>query len=146
MLPLVPPVADPVRTTIEPLLPLLAVPDFSVKLPLVPLLPAFAVRTVKAPLLVADPNPVTRDIEPPVTSVLSPELTTTRPPTYVSPLPTPMLILPLVPDVAEPVRSTIAPLLPLVAVPVFNERPPLTPDTPLSAVRTVNAPLLEVLP
>jgi hypothetical protein len=55
MLPAVPDVAEPVRRTIEPLLPLEVVPVRNEREPLVPLEPAFAVRKEKAPLEVAVP-------------------------------------------------------------------------------------------
>ncbi len=57
-----------------------------------------------------------------------------------------MLTLPLVPDVADPVRNKIEPLLPLDVVPVFMDKLPLVPLTPASLVKTVNAPLLLALP
>jgi hypothetical protein len=55
MLPLAPPVAEPERRTIEPLLPLEAVPDLRDTLPLTPLLPASADKTLNEPLLVDSP-------------------------------------------------------------------------------------------
>ena len=54
-LPPVPDVADPVRITIAPLLPLLAVPVLICKEPLTPVPPALDVRNVNAPLLVERP-------------------------------------------------------------------------------------------
>ena len=52
-----------------------------------------------------------------------------------------MLILPPVPSVAEPVRSTTEPELPFDVVPVVNESEPVTPLVPESAVRMLNTPL-----
>ena len=57
------------------------------------------------------------------------------------PLPATTLTLPPVPDVAEPVRSTIAPLLPFDVVPVVKDSEPLTPFSPASAVRMLKTPL-----
>jgi hypothetical protein len=51
MLPAAPEVAEPVRMTIEPLLPLDVVPDFIDTPPLTPDAPALAVRRENAPLL-----------------------------------------------------------------------------------------------
>ena len=114
--------------------------------PLVPLLPAFDVKSVKAPLLVCVPRPVTIDADPPVSSILSPALMTRRPPAPLSPLPTLTLILPPAPDVEVPVFRVMDPLLPLLAVPVLSDNEPLTPLEPSDDVRKVNDPLLVALP
>ena len=53
------------------------------------------------------------DTDPPVTEALPPAFNVTRPPEDVSPVPTPILMLPPVPDDAEPVDITRCPLLPL---------------------------------
>jgi hypothetical protein len=82
------------------------------------------------------------EIEPPVTWVLSPELTAMRPPADFVPLPTTTLMLPAVPSVADPVRRVIIPLLPLVVVvPEVIDSDPETPDEPALADRTLKAPL-----
>ena len=146
ILPPAPDVAVRVKSTIDPLLPLEALPDFIVRLPLVPLVSASAVRTLNDPLLAYLPYPELIDTEPPVISVLSPAFTTIRPPETPLPLPTAMLILPPTPDVADPVVRTIDPLLPLVADPDFSDRAPLVPLDPPSADRRVNAPLLVAVP
>ena len=72
-------------------------------------------------------------MSPPDDDVLSPLDTVTRPPAAVSPLPTTILRLPLVPDVAEPVRSTTEPLLPLLDCPDTSATEPLMPSAPASA-------------
>ena len=54
-LPAVPSVADPVRSTIAPLLPVLLVPVVNESEPLTPPVPASAVRTLNAPLDEARP-------------------------------------------------------------------------------------------
>ena len=85
-------------------------------------------------------------MSPPDDDVLSPLDTVTRPPAAVSPLPTTILRLPLVPDVAEPVRSTTEPLLPSLLVPVFKDTDPLTPSTPASVVLNEKEPLEVAIP
>jgi hypothetical protein len=111
-LPPVPNVADPVLMTIAPVLPALEVPETKERDPLVPLSPALAVRTLNEPLDFAVPKPVIIETAPPVFTVLSPLLTTKRPPPAREPDPTRMLTLPAVPRVAIPLFKTIAPLLP----------------------------------
>ena len=88
MLPLAPDVAEPLRSTIEPLLPSVVDPDFIDNDPERPPDPALAVLMVNAPLDVTDPNPPIKDVEPPVLSELSPALITIRPPAPSFPLPT----------------------------------------------------------
>jgi hypothetical protein len=147
MLPPAPLVADPVRRVIIPLLPsVVALPDVSDNDPDTPFEPAFALRTLKAPLDVARPYPVISEIAPPVTAVASPLVTVTRPPAVSFPLPTIMLTLPAAPFVAEPVRRVIFPLLPLLVVPDVNESELDTDKSPPFAVRTLKAPLDVALP
>jgi hypothetical protein len=55
---------------IVPVAPELDVPELNVITPLTPAVPAFALRTVIAPLVVAVPSPVVIEIEPPVRTVL----------------------------------------------------------------------------
>jgi hypothetical protein len=129
-----------------PLLPLDALPDLIANEPLIPLSVESADRRLNEPLLVAVPWPDTIEIDPPVRTVLSPALSTIRPPAPEFPLPTLTLILPLAPVVAEPDLRTIDPLLPLEVEPVLNDRDPLLPLAPASALRIVNAPLLDVEP
>jgi hypothetical protein len=69
-LPPVPAVAAPLPIAIAPVLPELDVPELNVSAPLKPAVPAFAVRIVIAPLVVAVPSPVVIETEPPVTTVL----------------------------------------------------------------------------
>ena len=146
ILPDVPLVAVPERITNEPVDPLEDVPVFKAKLPDTPSDPASELKTVNAPLELAVPKPVTRDIEPPVASVLSPELRTTLAPTKLVPLPAITLTLPLVPPVADPERITIDPELPSDEVPDFNDNDPLVPLEPASDVSNENAPLDDTLP
>ena len=69
-MPPVPAVAAPLPIEIVPVLPELEVPELNTITPLTPDEPAFAVRTVIAPLVVAVPSPVVIEIEPPVRTVL----------------------------------------------------------------------------
>jgi autotransporter family porin len=59
-------VAEPLPTYTPPLSPELDVPVLSTINPLTPAVPAFAVRTPKDPLLVADPYPVVKVTPPPL--------------------------------------------------------------------------------
>ena len=59
-------VASPVYISIDPLLPLLDVPDVNDNLPLTPFVPLSFVLTINAPLDVYVPTPVLNDIIPPV--------------------------------------------------------------------------------
>ena len=59
-------VASPVYSSIDPLPPLLVVPDVNDNLPLAPFVPLFFVCTINAPLDVDVPTPVLKDIIPPV--------------------------------------------------------------------------------
>jgi hypothetical protein len=56
-----------------PLLPLLALPELKISMPLLPLDPEFVLRMVTMPLLVVMPSPLLRLKAPPVLSVLRPE-------------------------------------------------------------------------
>ena len=109
MLPPVPPSADPVRTTMLPLWPLLAVPVTNESQPLTPLAaPLLAVRMLKLPLEVREPKPVDKDTPPPrreAVPATDPAATLTRPPAAELPSPTSKLMLPAAPLVAVPVRS-----------------------------------------
>ena len=100
-----------------PLLPVLDVPELKTRRPLTPDVPAFAVRIVTDPLLVADPAPVVMLIRPPVSTELTPDMMPTRPPAPLLPLPTVRNSDPPVPDVAAPLPMYKAPLLPLLDVP-----------------------------
>jgi hypothetical protein len=84
-------------------LPTLLVPELNTNRPLTPDVPAFAVRIVTDPLLVAVPAPVSRLIAPPVCTVLEPDSTPNRPPDPLFPLPTVSKIEPPRPVVAAPV-------------------------------------------
>jgi hypothetical protein len=141
-LPAVPSVAEPVRIVIIPELPFVTVfPDVKDREPETPLPPASAVRMLNAPLDVARPYPVMREIDPPVILVLWPEDTATRPPAEILPLPTTMLMLPAAPSVADPVRKVIMPLLPAEVTPLVIEIEPEVPALPAFAVRTLKTPL-----
>jgi hypothetical protein len=76
----VPVSALPVRIDTEPLTPLDAVPELNTSAPLMPTTPAFADRTVTAPLLVAVPDPLATSIAPPVLEAPTPPDTVTEPP------------------------------------------------------------------
>ena len=65
-----PAVAAPEPIEIDPLLPELLVPELNNNTPLTPVAPAFALRIVIAPLLVAMPAPPTTPTAPPVWIVL----------------------------------------------------------------------------
>jgi hypothetical protein len=65
-------VADPVPTVIEPLLPLLVLPELKTSMPLVPAKPEFVLRIVTIPLEVAVPSPLLRLTAPPVSTVARP--------------------------------------------------------------------------
>lgn len=64
--------AEPVRNTMAPLLPEDVVPVLKVSDPLIPDAPELAVRMLNVPLDVAEPDPLDKDIEPPVAAVLVP--------------------------------------------------------------------------
>ena len=133
--------AEPVVSTTEPLLPVVLPPDLNINAPLTPNVPAFAVRKVKAPLLFPEPNPVTRDTDPPLATVLPPALMEMRPPVPEVPSPTATLTLPPAPLEVEPVCKATEPLLPEAAVPVLKESAPLVLVVPAFAVLIENAPL-----
>jgi len=141
-----PPDDDPEPRYKAPLLPLLAVPELNTSRPLTPLVPAFEVRILNAPLLDLDPKPDAMLKPPPVTSLLSPAYTPTRPPDPLEPLPTANKIDPPRPPDEEPDPIYKPPLLPLLAVPELNTSNPLTPLVPAFDVRILNAPLLDLDP
>jgi hypothetical protein len=61
-----PPVAPPLPIEIDPLVPEDDVPELKLSTPLTPLAPAFALRMMIAPLVVAVPLPVVNATYPPV--------------------------------------------------------------------------------
>jgi hypothetical protein len=65
-------VAEPEPTKIAPLLPLLALPELKTSMPLLPASPAFVLRIVTMPLVVAVPSPLPKLTAPPVLTVLRP--------------------------------------------------------------------------
>ena len=73
---------------IDPLVPLLVVPDVNDNIPLTPVVPAFTVCNTIAPLDVCVPSPVLNDIAPPVNGSLSPATPRISPPLSVFDLPT----------------------------------------------------------
>ena len=81
-------------------------------MPLTPLTPEFALRTLTMPLDVAVPSPEAMSTLPPVLTVLRPAWADSRPPAPLVPLPTAISTDPLRPSVAAPVPSTMAPELP----------------------------------
>ena len=130
MLPLELPAAVlPVLNTTTPLSPSVVSPVVRRIAPLEPLLPPLAVRTLKAPLAEARPNPVMRETAPPVlaASVASPAAIVTLPPTALSPRPTITLTLPPAPELAWPDRSITWPVEPHTLLPVANESEPEMP-------------------
>ena len=140
--PAAPELADPLRNTTEPLLPLEVRPVLMVILPLVAALPLAAVRTLNIPLLRVIANPLVIDIDPPVAFESTPLLKTKRPPLDTVPEPTAILILPLVPSLASPERRATDPEEPIVDIPVDTKILPEIPVSPASFVFRVNAPLL----
>ena len=129
-----------------PVLPLLEVPELITSRPLVPTPPAFAVRTVIEPLLVAGPSPLRKLIYPPVWTVLKPASTARPPPEPQVPPPTVISSEPPRPEVAAPLPMYKAPLLALIDVPELKTSRPLTPVLPEFAVRIVILPLLLAVP
>jgi len=97
MEPAEPLVAEPVRSTKDPVLPEVDVPVLIVMDPLTPSDPLLELLSENAPLVAVEPNPVLRDTDPPVTSVLRPADTTIRPPAPISPFPMRTLRLPAAP-------------------------------------------------
>jgi hypothetical protein len=77
-------------------------PVLKIKEPLTPSDPASGESTVKDPLLEVKPSPLVSEIDPPVTSELSPELNEMREPVPMSPDADETLTLPPVPLVACP--------------------------------------------
>jgi len=137
-----PPDDDPEPTYKAPLLPRLAVPELNTSKPLTPLVPAFAVRILRSPLLVLDPEPLTSVIIPPVKRLLRPDIRPSCPPDPLVPLPTVSMMEPPRPLTADPVPIRKAPLLPPLAVPELKTSKPLTPAAPAFALRILISPLL----
>jgi hypothetical protein len=128
--PAVPPVAAPVPIESEPDEPELLVPELNVRRPVTPPSPAFEVRIVIAPLVLAMPCPLVRPMAPPVSLLLSPEVMVINPPTPLLPVPTVMLIAPPLPSVAAPEPSETVPDEPELVVPELKTSKPLTPLWP----------------
>ena len=94
------------------------------------------------PLDLAIPNPLVREIIPPVFVVALPPNATISPPldaVLKPPLNTIAPDLPFAPF-AVPVEILTVPLLPVLVVPVLNCRDPLTPATPAFADLTTIKP------
>jgi hypothetical protein len=85
-----------------PELPPLLEPVLKNNEPLTPSLPAFKLRMITFPLVVAVPSPDEMRTAPPVFAVLRPAFTKTPPPTPLSPLPTLTTMAPDRPAVAAP--------------------------------------------
>ena len=75
-----PVVATPEPSSSAPLLPLTELPELNTSAPLTPLTPAFVLRIVITPLVVAVPSPAAMLTAPPVCTVLRPADTCTEPP------------------------------------------------------------------
>ena len=147
MSPPLPPVAAPVVSAIEPVVPLDDVPDVKVSAPLVPNVPAFDVRKMTDPLDVVVPFPAVNDMNPPVLdAVVVPDAIEISPPTPVVPVPTLTRISPLLPCVAAPEKSCTDPELPELVVPDSNTSPPLTPKVPAFADLITMEPLDLMVP
>jgi len=114
-------------TCSEPLLPLEAEPDESVRLPLTPEALDVPVSTVNDPLDESDPKPDVTETEPPSRPVDDPAEITTRPLSPLFPLPTVTLMLPAVPSVAFEDLSMIKLLLPEFEEPLLICSNPLVP-------------------
>lgn len=132
---------DPIY--MAPLLPEVALPVLSTKMPLTPAVPAFAVCMSSAPLLDAVPNPLLIDTMPPVAVNDVPAESVMLPPETVSASPTDTYTSPPRPELAVPDRMNNAPLFPELEVPVARVNVPLTPEVAAFAVCTSMAPLLE---
>jgi hypothetical protein len=138
----------PVPIDIVPVEPQLDVPELNANMPLTPFLPAFVVRIVMDPLEDAIPNPVDMPMCPPVVPlaaepcVLSPEVTTSSPPTPLLPLPTVKLIAPPLPPVDAPEPIETEPEPPELVVPELNTSVPLMPVSPAFIERILIAPLV----
>jgi hypothetical protein len=130
----------------EPLVPLLDVPELKTSTPLTPVSPALADATVIAPLDVAIPSPLVTPMEPPVWTVLCPEVTVTIPPDPLIPLPTVMLMAPPLPPVASPDPIETEPVVPELDEPELKTSTPLTPVSPAFAERMVIAPDDDAMP
>jgi hypothetical protein len=124
-----PEVAERVAMSKDPEEPELEVPDLNKIAPLTPNVPALADIKLIAPLDVADPEPETSEIAPPVKPELSPVVTRTLPP-FSDPTPTFATMFPPFPLVADPVASMKVPEDPELDVPVLNIIAPLTPPLP----------------
>ena len=81
-----PPVAAPVPIKMLPVLPPLLDPVLKYNDPLTPAVPAFKLRITTAPLDVAVPSPDDTRTAPPVFAVLRPAFTSTSPPALLVPL------------------------------------------------------------
>ena len=88
MAPLFPTVAEPEPTYTEPLSPDDAVPVLTTIKPLTPVVPALNVLSSNAPLLEADPLPLTKLTRPPVPPLDLPPDRTNSPPEPLLPDPT----------------------------------------------------------
>ena len=112
--------------------------------PLTPAVPAFAVLSNNAPLVVIDPYPLTRDTRPPdaAVDVDVPADRISSPPEPLSPDPTVTYTDPPDPayDLPDPMNKP--PELPKDASPVLKEIKPLTPLAPAFGVWRIRSPLV----
>ena len=86
-------------------------------MPLAPVVPAFMVLTITAPLVSVVPSPDAMEIAPPLKGSLQPAVTTTSPPGLVLDLPIETTMSPPSPCVALPVAIRMYPDAPFDAVP-----------------------------
>ena len=129
-----------------PEFPELVVPVLNTNAPLTPAAPAFAVRMLTMPDVVAVPSPEPILRSPPVCTVLRPLYASKNPPDPLVPLPDTIKMEPLRPAVAAPVPRISDPELPEDVVPVLNTSAPLAPDTPALALRMLTIPELVAVP
>ncbi len=141
-----PPVAVPVPIWMAPLFPCFALPELKMSLPLSPLDPALGEQVRIAPLLDAVPSPAATATDPPVLELLRPASINTVPPIPLVPLPTLATTAPPRPPVEAPDPRERLPLFPPPTVPELKVSLPLAPAPPPFDVKTLNIPLLVVVP
>jgi hypothetical protein len=115
------------------------VPVISSNPPLTPELPALLVKTFTLPLDVAEPTPLSIEIEPPLATELNPAKAETEDPSPFAVVPPelrPMVIDPALPLTEAPEAMDSTPDEPLLVVPDLKVRDPLTPVVPALLVAT----------
>jgi hypothetical protein len=137
--PLFPDVAADVKNRTMPEFPDEDVPVISSNPPLTPELPALLVKTFTLPLDVAEPTPLSIEIEPPLATELNPAKAETEDPSPFAVVPPelrPMVIDPALPLTEAPEAMDSTPDEPLLVVPDLKVRDPLTPVVPALLVAT----------